>query len=134
MLLPMFAFVVFIYLFLLLNFIFRVRSVKSHAVKIGYYRLFSGDQQIPRHILAGQKHFANLFETPVLFFVVGILAIVLKVETPLMIGLAWSYVGIRIVHAFIHSTYNNVVHRMLVFWASILALFAMWLHLVISTY
>ena len=68
----------------------------------------------------------NLFEAPVLFFAVcGALAITDTV-TPLQLGLAWAYVGLRTVHSIIHVTYNRVIHRFLAYVASLVILFLMW--------
>jgi len=133
MLYPMFTYVLFIYLFVIVNFIFRVRAVRAKEVRLSYFQLFrAGEHVIPPHIQAGTNHMANMFETPVLFFVVSVLAIVLGIETVLLQILAWSYVAVRVVHAWIHSTYNDILHRLVVFWVSLLLLLAMWLHVVIS--
>ncbi|WP_075186572.1 MAPEG family protein [Teredinibacter haidensis] len=133
MLYPMFALVVFIFLFVCYHFYLRVVSVRNKQVRISYFRLFEADgADIPKHILAGSRHIANVFETPVLFFVVSLLAIVLQQESPLMVSMGWAYVVVRIVHALIHTTYNNILHRLLVFWMGMLLLMAMWGLLVCS--
>lgn len=129
MLYPMFALVCFTYVFGFINFIWRFKSVKSGSVRARYYKLMQGSD-IPDHIVAGSRHFSNLFEMPVLFYVIGVLAIILKVETTLMLALAWAYVVIRVIHAYIHVTYNHILHRLTVFWVGSLFLLAMWIHLV----
>jgi hypothetical protein len=43
-----------------------------------------------------------------------------------MLGLAWSYVALRVVHSLIHITYNRIVHRFAAFAMSNAALLAMW--------
>ncbi len=76
--------------------------------------------------VAAADNLRNLFETPVLFFAVcGALAITDTV-TPLQLGLAWTYVGLRAVHSIIHVTYNRVIHRFLAFAVSLACLFLMW--------
>src|SRR5512134_280819 len=76
--------------------------------------------------VAAADNFRNLFEAPVLFFAVcGALAITDTV-TPLQLGLAWSYVGLRAIHSYIHLTYNRVIHRLLAYLASMACLFLMW--------
>jgi hypothetical protein len=42
------------------------------------------------------------------------------------------YVGLRALHSLIHVSYNRVVHRFLVYVASTLLLFAMWIAWVLS--
>lgn len=71
-------------------------------------------------------NFKNLFEMPVLFYVLcGFLAISGLVSSA-FVTLAWAYVGLRAAHSFIHITYNKVMHRFLVYAASSVLLFAMW--------
>jgi hypothetical protein len=72
------------------------------------------------------ENFRNLFEVPVLFYV---LCAALSLEggsTPGFVAAAWAYVGLRSIHSLIHVTYNRVTHRFLVYVASTLLLFAMW--------
>lgn len=76
--------------------------------------------------ITAADNFRNLFEAPVLFFAVcGALAITDTV-TALQLNLAWTYVGLRAIHSFIHVTYNRVIHRFLAYLASMVCLFLMW--------
>ena len=50
----------------------------------------------------------------------------MKVQSTLILNLAWIYVGLRYLHAFIHIVYNQVMHRFLVYITSCLVLLAMW--------
>ena len=133
MLYPMFAMVVLTFIIFSINFYWRVESVRSRTVHIRHYRLQQGDN-VPSHIVAGGRQMSHLFETPVLFYVAGVLAIIMGLEGALMVGLAWTYVAIRIVHAVIHMTYNNVLHRLVAFQVSLMLLLAMWVLLVIGRY
>lgn len=131
MLYPMFSMVVLTVIIFSINFYWRVESVRSGTVHIRHYRLQQGDD-VPSHIVAGGRQMSHLFETPVLFYVAGVLAIVLGLEGALMIGLAWAFVAARIIHAFIQMTYNNVIHRLIAFQLSFLLLLAMWVLLIIG--
>ena len=71
-------------------------------------------------------NFVNLFEVPVLFYVAAFAAILLGLVTPLSLGLAWTYVGLRIVHSAIQCSYNKVMHRFMVYSLSCLVLLAFW--------
>ena len=76
--------------------------------------------------IAAADNFRNLFEAPVLFFAVCLaLAITDTVTLPQLV-LAWSYVGLRAIHSYIHITYNRVIHRFAVYLASMVCLFLMW--------
>ncbi len=71
-------------------------------------------------------HFRNLFEVPVLFYVLcGFLAIT-RLTTLLLLACAWGYVVLRVAHAYIHLTNNKVVRRFQTFVASTIVLYVMW--------
>lgn len=71
-------------------------------------------------------HFANLFEAPVLFYVLCMSLMVTGLELPVFLAGAWAYVALRVLHAIIHLTYNRVLHRFMAYVASSLVLFLMW--------
>jgi hypothetical protein len=72
-------------------------------------------------------NFRNLFEVPVLFYVWCIGIALTGGSTPGLVTTAWAYVVLRALHSLIQSTYNRVMHRFLVYIASTLLLFALWL-------
>ncbi len=71
-------------------------------------------------------NFRNLFEMPVLFYVLCIAIAVNGGSTPGLLFAAWVFVGLRALHSLIHVTYNRVMHRFLVYAASTVLLFGMW--------
>lgn len=71
-------------------------------------------------------NFRNLFEVPVLFYVLCIVLVLTGGSTPGFVAAAWAYVGLRALHSLIHVTYNRVMHRFLVYIASTLLVFGMW--------
>jgi hypothetical protein len=71
-------------------------------------------------------NYQNLFEAPVLFYVVCLAIAITGTESLLQIGLAWLYVLLRSIHSYIHVTYNRVMHRFAAFAASGAVLVAMW--------
>ena len=75
---------------------------------------------------AAADNYQNLFEAPVLFFVVCLASAVTGTVSSLQIGLAWLYVLLRAAHSYIHLTYNRVMHRFVAFLASGIVLAALW--------
>jgi hypothetical protein len=71
----------------------------------------------------------NLFELPVLFYLAILLALVLMIQDPVLVVLAWVFAIFRVIHSFIHCTYNTVMHRFIAYAISCLALILMWLRL-----
>ena len=70
--------------------------------------------------------FRNQFELPVLFYVLTILAMATRQADFLFVVLAWVFVLMRLVHAYIHDTSNNLRMRGLWFAVGAIVLFIMW--------
>jgi hypothetical protein len=130
MLYPLLAMVAFTFVLLIVGFTMRARAVQKGEVSIGYFRLVSGEA--PKYIQQATRHYSNLFEMPVLFYVAAVLCILYPIEGAWVTALGWLYVVARLGHAAVHLTYNNVVHRMLVFQLSNLALLALWVIIAVN--
>lgn len=72
-------------------------------------------------------NFRNLFETPVLFHALVAVAIGAGHAPGWLVVGVWAYVALRVVHSFIHCTYNTVMHRFAAFGTSFLLLVVLWL-------
>jgi hypothetical protein len=81
----------------------------------------------PAHNLQIRNAFLNQLETPLLFYVLTILAWITRHADLLFVILAWIYVALRIVHAYIHVTDNYVPRRGAAFIVSAIVLALMWL-------
>ena len=77
-------------------------------------------------------NFRNLFEVPVLFYVLCLALTLTQLASPTMLGAAWVYVALRVAHSAIHCTYNRVLHRFAVFAASCAVLLGMWAAFVLA--
>ena len=80
---------------------------------------------LPDEVSGSGNNFKNLFEMPVLFYVVCLYLTVFGQVTSMMVTCAWAFVVLRAVHSFIHCSYNNVMHRFMAYLASSLALWIM---------
>ena len=78
---------------------------------------------------AAADNFSNQFELPVLFYLAIMLALTLMLQDRVIVFLAWVFVILRVAHAIIHLSYNNVTHRFLVYVAGGLAVIGMWVRL-----
>lgn len=74
----------------------------------------------------------NLFELPIIFYVLILLNIFLNQTNQVLLFLAWSFVVFRYVHSFIHCTYNKVMHRFYAFVLSTLTLFTIFIVTILS--
>ena len=107
----------------------RAASVEDGRIVASYFKLMQG-QDIPDIVTKTTRCFNNLFEIPVLFYVVCTLYIAIGVESFAAVVIAWLFVILRCAQACIHITYNHVKHRMLMFGASVLCVFFLWVNLV----
>jgi len=71
-------------------------------------------------------NFRNLFELPVLFYVALVVAALTGQVTVVTLGLAWGFVGLRVLHSALHCSYNRVWHRFYAYLAGGLLLWALW--------
>jgi hypothetical protein len=110
--------------------------VKLYADRIGEMRRRQIDPQSLATVraAAGQlentqaaDNFRNLFEVPVLFYVLCIAIVISGGSTAGFITAAWAYAALRALHSLIHVTYNRVMHRFLVYVSSTVLLFGMWI-------
>ncbi|HKQ29935.1 MAG TPA: MAPEG family protein [Burkholderiales bacterium] len=108
--------------------------VRLYIVRVGEMRA----RRIPAQQIASRAgaaltqtgpadNFMNLFELPVLFYLVVALLYALRLGDALYLWLAVGFVVLRYVHSFIHITYNKVMHRFPVYVAGGIVLWVMWI-------
>lgn len=109
----------------------RFKAVKEDGLNPGYFQTNRG-AKLPDYLAKVTNHYANLFELPVLFYVVCVVIYAGNKVDATYIVLAWIFVAIRCTHAFIHITYNNLRHRRNTFLCGSLILALMWLRLAVE--
>ncbi|MDP3546967.1 MAG: MAPEG family protein [Phreatobacter sp.] len=102
---------------------FRRRALQGREVKLKDIALSS--EAWPGKARQAANNFSNQFETPVLFYVLAVMAIHVGATGWLMASLAWLFVASRIVHAYVHIGSNDLRLRPLVFTIGCFALLAM---------
>ena len=110
----------------------RVKQVNAGTLKIEFFELYSGTGA-PPDVTKTTRCLANLFEMPTLFYVACLTALLLEHNSVWLIYLAWGFVIIRSIHAFIHLTYNKVFHRLSAFMLSNFLVIAMWVIIIIQS-
>ncbi len=102
----------------------RARSARRGEVRVKDVALSSVPW--PDRLKQIGNAYQNQLEVPVLLYVAALLAIVAGVVDAFVVGLAWAFVALRIVHAAIHVTHNVVIRRFQVFVAGVVVLSVMW--------
>jgi hypothetical protein len=129
LLIPLLAQVALSFIVMLTMYLQRVSEMKSKKIHPQRTKSRSAHQGVLTDSETSADNYANLFESPVLFYTAIMLTLILMLQDSILVILAWSYVASRYLHSFIHITYNRVMHRLSVFIFSSFVLLAIWLRL-----
>ena len=126
----MFAMVVLIIAVFVYGITIRVKAARSGVVHPSYFKVFDArGKDIPVRLQQLKNHAENLFQMPMVFLIAG--SVSLHFEPDFVISfLAWCYVALRVIHSFVHLTYNHVIHRLSAFVLSNICLMIIWIRLV----
>lgn len=122
---PVFALAGWTGLVLLLIPIVRVRAGLRQQIVPDDFK-YGESASVPAHVRLPNRNYMNLLELPVLFYVVSLLLYVTDGASAPALGLAWTYVALRVAHSLIHLSYNHVIHRLVAFATSNVVLVALW--------
>lgn len=106
----------------------RMRAVKAGDAEVKDFRLRTHEPALSAQFV---NAITNQYETPVLYYAVCLIAFVSGLATPLMVGLAWAYCILKLIHIFIFTSSNRLKYRMPLFAGSLLVLTVMWIVLAI---
>jgi len=109
----------------------RFAALKRREVDLKYYEAYRGDDE-PEPVKVVGRHFVNLFEVPVLFYVASIMIYVTGQTSVWLVALGWLYVALRYLHSYIHLGSNKVMVRFRFYFLSCLVLMVMWLTLLVQ--
>jgi hypothetical protein len=112
--------------FVLMYWMAFLRTTALTSGEIGYGDVALREQKWPTRCTQIANAFHNQLELPVLFYVLTILVGTSGQADLAFVIMAWVFVMLRIVHAAIHVTTNNVRQRGAIFGLSALVLTAMW--------
>lgn len=80
---------------------------------------------LPERVNNAANNLKNLFEVPVLFYVVCFYIAAVGVSTQTLVTLAWVYVSLRALHSLVHCSVNIVKLRFTFYFASCVVLITM---------
>ena len=125
MIYPMCAMVAITFIVGAFAFLIRVTSVRSGKIDPRYFKNFSFGEPTEM-VLKTSRHFANIFEVPVIFYPACIVAMILPISGFWILFWAWMFVAARAGHAYIHIGPNKIYPRMATFFLGFFAVLAMW--------
>mgnify|MGYP003331194526 CR=1 FL=1 len=98
----------------------------SRVEKYGLRRFQPTSKPEPDFETRCTRHFSNLFEVPVLFYLACILIQVQNLQDKNLVTLGWIYCGFRVLHSMSHLLSSKVGPRLLLFVFSNVALVILW--------
>jgi len=111
----------------------RRASVMDRSVPLTFYRVYRNGEE-PAKLAAATRHYTNLFETPVLFYLGCLCAGLLGPATWVVLVPAFAFAALRTCQSFVHLTSNNVLRRAYSFWASAIFLIWLWGAVIVRTW
>ena len=125
---PMCAYTLFLFgIWALLGYV-RISGSLRGMIPTQYLRVGEGPLP-PAKIVDIHHHFRNQFEVPVLFYLACLAALATESVDRATVMLAWSFVGLRLLHTAIVLVKNNPRIRVAPYVLSTLAVWAMWANL-----
>ncbi len=127
---------VFLNLFLIFRLLYMAaKYAQSKKVKLSQFRMYEGE--FPDRLRSARQQFQNMFEIPILFYLLCLLNMFFNNYNQLDIILCWCFVVFRVLHFFIRLQNQktiNIIPRTLVFIISLIFLTTGWISLLINTF
>lgn len=126
----------FIY-FLIMNvhlfrmFFARKGAVETGKIKASFFKAYAGD--CPDELVVIGNHMNNQFQIPIIFFVVGTLAIAMKTVSTLTLVLAVIFIVSRLMHSYVFLTSNHPLNRAKFYAIGLLTVTIMWGEVVVRS-
>jgi hypothetical protein len=130
---PMGALVVLTFVVLTLVPVRRFRAAFAGKVRAQDFK-YGESARVPGDVSIPNRNYMNLLELPLLFYVLCLAQYVTAQVGMVTLVLAWVYVALRALHSLIHLTWNNVMHRLVVFAASNVVLGTMWVLFLVAVF
>ena len=127
---PPLSIMVFLNLFLIFRLIYMAAMYTiSKDVRLSQFRIYEGE--FPDRLRSARQQYQNMFEIPILFYLLCSLNIFFNNYNQFDIILAWGFVLLRLVHFFIRLQNQkniNIVPRTFVFILSVISLTIGWIN------
>ena len=106
------------------------KAILKGQVNIKSFRLF--DSEIPTNLQSISQHYKNMFELPILFYILCIMFILYNNYTNFDVIIAWGFVSFRFLHSLVRISNQNVYLRFGLFIGSFIMLIIGWISFIAS--
>ena len=124
----------FLNLFLIFRLIFMATSyTRSKDIRLSQFRIYEGE--FPDRLRSARQQYQNMFEIPIIFYLLCLLNIYFNNYNQFDIVLAWGFVIFRMIHFFIRLQNQkniNIIPRTFIFIISLIFLTIGWVSFVIK--
>lgn len=125
----------FLNIFLIFRLLFLAGSfIKRKEIKLNQFQLYDGE--FPDKLQSARYQFQNMYEIPILFYLLCLIHINLNIYTQFDVNLAWGFVIFRFIHFLIRLQNQrdlSIRPRLLTFVLSLICLTIGWMNLFIIT-
>jgi hypothetical protein len=100
----------------------RIPALRAARVDLEAVSRTGAKLDLPPEVSRVADNYNHLHEQPTLFYALALAAQLASTVDAISVGLAWAYVGLRVVHSFVQATRNVIIVRFSVFAAGSLVL------------
>lgn len=130
---PLFMMIILTFTVVYGQFFINLQALKRKDVRLSFFKLFKSDGDTPRYMEAARMHYRNMFEIPILFYVLVFYIYFINNVTSIDVILAWLFVGGRFTHSLVRSLcYDDVLLRFKCFGFSVIILTMHWILVMIK--
>ena len=105
---------------------YAINSTLTGIVQIKQFRIYEGE--FPTNFQSARQHYKNMFEMPILFYILCILLIINNNYSQFDVILAWGFVLFRVLHSLARIPNRDVNLRFGLFTGSFIMLVIGWIN------
>jgi hypothetical protein len=109
----------------------RTTALRRGIASMRYYRAYTASVP-PEWVERPARAFANLFEVPVLFYLVCLLMLQTGTADSTQVALAWLFVAARATQAAIHIIINRIQYRFAAYAVGCATVIALWIRFLVA--
>jgi hypothetical protein len=109
----------------------RIPALRAAKVDLVAVSRTGAQLELPPEVSRVADNYNHLHEQPTLFYALALAAQAANAVDGISVALAWSYVGLRVIHSFVQATRNVIIVRFFVFAAASLVLLLLLLRTVL---
>jgi len=132
MLAPVLALIAWTFVMWLWMYATRIPAMNRANIDVAALGRTGAKLELPPEVARVADNYNHLHEQPTLFYALALTAQLAGAAEPLAVGLAWSYVLLRVAHSLIQATTNYIPLRFTLFALGSLVLIALLVRTVVS--